>query len=155
MKRRDWKRVRPNSLLAALRLNKEYALEHHHMSVERIGDRMGQTHDAVYKWLATGRMPAILIPSYEHACGCHFVSQWLASAAGKLVIDVPTGRTAGATDIHALQEQAHEAIGALMRFYDGKQDIDTTLAAVAACLEGFAWHDHNVRKHAQPELELA
>lgn len=61
------KRQRANSLLHALRLCKEWAQAKRHLSVERIADRMGTTHDSLYKWLATGRMPAILIPAYEQA----------------------------------------------------------------------------------------
>ena len=56
------KRQRANSLVHALRLCKEWAQAKRHLSVERIADRMGTTHDSLYKWLATGRMPAILIP---------------------------------------------------------------------------------------------
>ena len=94
MTRRNWKQARANSLTHALRLCKEYAQDRHNLGVERIADRMGQSHDNLYKWLATGRMPAILVPAYELACGCHFVSDWLAASAGRLVVPMPTGRSA-------------------------------------------------------------
>lgn len=155
MKRRSWKHFRANSLIAALRGCKDFALDRANLSVERIADRMGVTHDALYKWLATGRMPAVLIPAYEHACGCAFVSRWLAASAGHVVIDIPTGRIASDEELHALQSASHDAIGALMAFYKGAKDAEETLGAIAHALEQFAWHDTNVRKHAQPELELA
>ena len=93
------KRQRANSLVHALRLCKEWAQAKRHLSVERIADRMGTTHDSLYKWLATGRMPAILIPAYELACGCHYVSEWLAASADRLVVDMPTGRKAEGTEL--------------------------------------------------------
>lgn len=102
MTRRDWKRFRPNSLLAALRGCKEFALERKRLSIERIADLMGVTHDSLYKWLATGRMPLVLLPTYELACGCNFASVWLAAQAGKMVIDIPTGRHTAETDLVAL-----------------------------------------------------
>ena len=77
MTRRNWKRVRPSSMVEALRLCKEFAQDKKNLSVERIADRMGVTHDSLYKWLAQGRLPAILIPSYQHVCCCAFVSEWL------------------------------------------------------------------------------
>lgn len=65
MSRRNWKNVRANSLVHALRLCKEFAQERQNLGVERIADRMGVTHDSLYKWLGTGRMPANLVPTYE------------------------------------------------------------------------------------------
>ena len=61
--KRNWKRVRPTSLLHALELCVEYARDVHNLSVERIADLMGITADLLYKWLSNGRLPAMLIPS--------------------------------------------------------------------------------------------
>jgi len=47
MIRRDWKRLRAASLVEALRLCKAYAQERANLSVERIADRMGVTHDSL------------------------------------------------------------------------------------------------------------
>ncbi len=99
MTTRNWKRVRASSATDALRLCKEYAQEKKNLSIERIADRMGVSHDSLYKWLAKGNLPYILVPAFEMACGCHFASDWAAASAGKLAIDMPTGRTATQTDM--------------------------------------------------------
>ena len=156
MTRRNWKRVRPSSLVEALRLCKEFATERHHLSVERIADRMGATHDSLYKWLATGRLPAILIPAYEHACGCHFASAWLAASAGKVVVDMPTGRTATPADMVEFNSGFAAALQLLSDFYahPGQADPTETLAALTAHLQQVAYHQANVQQHATPELEF-
>ncbi|WP_133717100.1 hypothetical protein [Methylocaldum gracile] len=151
---RNWKRIQPTSLLHALRLCKDHAREKHNRSVERIADLMGVTHDALYKWLATGKMPASLIPAYEMACGIDYVSRWLAISAGKLVIDIPTGKTAKPGDIHELQDILNSAMGNLIRFYSGRAQADETLAAIQSAMEGLALHRGNVAKHAHPELDF-
>ena len=155
MSRRDWKRFRPNSLLAALRGCKEFAHERKNLSVEGIADRMGVSHDVLYKWLATGRMPAILIPAYELVCGAHFATTWLAACAGKLVIDIPTGRHTAEADLVALNSGFSAALQLLADFYarPGTHPADT-LAALQQHLEQVAWHRANVAQAANPELEF-
>ena len=70
MTRRVWKRYQPATLREALQGCKQYAQEARHLSVERIAERMGlEDHWSLYKWVANGRMPAVLVPAYEHACG--------------------------------------------------------------------------------------
>lgn len=152
--RRDWKRTQPTSLVHALRLCKDHALEKKNLSVERIADLMGVTTDSLYKWLSNGRMPANLIPAYEHICQIGFVSRWLAVSDGKVVIDIPTGRAATALDVHQLQGTLNSAVGSILDFAAGKADADATLAAINAGLAGLAWHRANVEKHLQPELEF-
>ena len=157
MIRRNWKRVHPNSLVDALRLCKEFAQEKNNLSIERIADRMGVSHDSLYKWLATGSLPAILIPAFEHACGCHFASCWLAASAGKLAIDMPTGRTATQTDMVELNSCFGAALQLLSDFYaaPAKADATETLAALASHLQQVAWHHANVSQHTTPELDFA
>lgn len=156
MTRRNWKRVRPTSLLDALRTCKDFALERHQLSVERIADRMGASADSLYKWLATGRMPAVLIPPYELACGCNFVSVWYATAAGKLVIDMPTGRKAGAADVMSVNSSCASALQLLTSFYadPARADAEATLAALRAHMELVTYHHHNVAQYQAPELEF-
>lgn len=156
MSGRNWKRVRPNSLVEALRLCKEFALERGRLSVERIADRMGVTHDSLYKWLATGRMPAILLPAYELACGCHFASEWLAASAGKLVICLPTGRTVTPADMVEFNTGFAAALQLLSDFYakPGQADPTATLDALTAHLQQVAYHHKNVAAYATPELEF-
>jgi transcriptional regulator with XRE-family HTH domain len=156
MTRRNWKRVRPTSLIEALRLCKEYAHERRNLSIERIADRMGVTHDSLYKWLAGGRLPAILIPAYELACGCSFVSEWLAASAGKLVIDMPTGRKCGTEDLLTVNSGCAAALQLLTAFYadPASADTDATLSALRGHLEQVAYHHQNVARYAAPELEF-
>ncbi|MCY1391421.1 hypothetical protein D9M71_62630 [compost metagenome] len=155
MSRARWKRVFPTSLRHALELCKDYALKVQNLSVERLAERMGMAdHWTLYKWLNTGRMPAVMIPAYEAACGCQYVTRWLASASGGVLIDMPTGRRCTAQDMQALQAQLHTAVGALMAFYDGTADAPAALATVRQSLEGLAWHHGNVAQHQQPQLDL-
>lgn len=154
MSSRFWKRVQPTSLREALRLCKDCALERKNYSVERIADLMGITADTLYKWLATGKMPATSIPLYEHICGINFVTRWLAASSGHLLISAPTGRNATAQDMQALQEVVHAAVGKLLQFYADKADACSVLAAIQSGMEGLAWHKGNVEKHLQPEFEF-
>lgn len=155
MSRRNWKRLRPATLRDALKACKDFAQERHNLGIERIAARMGlEDHWVLYKWLASARMPAVMIPAYENACGCHYVTQWLAGSAGQLMIDVPTGRTCGAQDLQDLQALLHAATGALMAFYAGGSDTPSTLAAIRSAMEGLGWHHGNVAQHDQPQLEL-
>ncbi len=154
MSRRNWKRLRPTSLREALRLCKDYALERKGLSVERISDLMGVTADALYKWLATGRMPASLIPSFEHICGIDFVTRWFAASAGKLLIDIPTGRSVTAEDILSLHGVMNEAAKQILDFYERtpQPEAAKVQAAIAEAMQTLAWHHNNVQKHNQPEL---
>ncbi|HII2941682.1 TPA: hypothetical protein ACY17N_004677 [Pseudomonas aeruginosa] len=151
----QWKRAQPISLRDALKMSQQHAKERFNFSIERIAALMGlEDHWALYKWIANGRMPAVLIPAYEQACGINLVSRWLASSGGKLLIDIPTGRTSSAHDIQALQAVLHEATGKLMAFYSDNTEASATLAAIQAGLEELAWHRGNVQQHAHPQLEL-
>ena len=156
MTRRNWKNVRAHSLVHALRLCKEFAQDRHNLSVERIADRMGVSHDSLYKWLATGRLPAILILAYEHACGCHFASIWYATSAGKLVIDMPTGRKADGTELLDMNSSCAAALQLLTAFYAAPHaaDPEATLAALRQHMEQVAFHHNNVAQYATPELEF-
>lgn len=156
MTRRNWKQVRANSATHALRLCKEYAQDKHNLSIERIADRMGVTHDSLYKWLATGRLPFILLPAFEHACGCHFASEWAAASAGKVVINLPTGRTVQQGDLVELNTGFGAALQLLADFYSapGKADATQTLAALTTHLQQVAWHQANVAQFSTPELEF-
>ncbi len=156
MIRAPLKRQRANSLVHAMRLCKEYAQVKRHLSVERIADRMGASHDSLYKWLATGRMPAILIPAFELACGCNYVSEWLAASADRLVVDMPTGRKAEGTELLDMNSSCAAALQLLTAFYAAPQaaDPEATLAALRLHLEQVAYHHHNVAAYATPELEF-
>ncbi|MCY1509224.1 hypothetical protein D9M68_435580 [compost metagenome] len=155
MNRRRWKTIQPNSLRHSLELCKEYARDVLNLSVERLAERMGLAdHWTLYKWISSGRMPAVMIPAYEAACGCNFVTRWMAGAAGKLLIDIPTGRKCSVQDIQDVQAQLHATTGALMAFYAGHLDAEATLGSIRTAMESLGWHHGNVAQHVQPQLEL-
>lgn len=142
------------SLRAAFEQDKQFALTRHRRGVERIAELMGVPPHVLYKWLESGRMPAICLPAWEHATGGAAVMRYLASQGHRIVIDIPTGRDVVASDITALQRVTHEAIGALLGFAEGRTDADQTMAALLHAMGALAWHRENVRKTAAPELEL-
>ncbi len=155
MAKRVWKRVRATSLRHAMELCKEYARDKHNLSVERIAELMGLAdHWVLYKWISEGRMPAVMIPAYEATCGKQFITQWLASSSGRLLIDMPTGRTCKARDVQALQEVLHTTTGALMQFYAGDAETEDVLGTVKTAMESLSWHHSNVAAYEQPQLEL-
>lgn len=155
MNRRRWKNIQPTSLRHGLELCKDFAKEAQNMSVERIAVEMGVTDQwTVYKWLQTGRMPANMIRPYERACGCDYVTRWIAASAGRLTIVIPTGRNCTAKDMQALQELLTTAAGKLLAFYANNIDADDALAAIQAAMEGLAWHRGNVTQTQNPQLEL-
>lgn len=156
MTRRNWKLARPASLTEALRLCVDYAKERHNKGIERIADQMGHSHDSLYKWVATGKLPAILVPSFELVCGCHFASTWLATAAGKLVIDMPTGTKGNPEDMVALNSGFASALQLLTNFYAARAqgDAQAVLAALNAHLAQVAWHSANVAHSGTPEFDF-
>ena len=155
MARSNWKRVQPRSLCNAMELCLQHARDVHNRSVERVAELMGLTsHWVLYKWMESGRIPAIQIQAFEYSCGIDCVTRYLAHSAHKLLIDIPTGRKASHKDIHDLQAAIHEAVGSLIKFYNDKADADETVAAITGVMEDLAWHRGTVKKHHQPEFDL-
>lgn len=152
---RNWKRLQPTSLRHALELCKEHAREKLNRSVERIADEMGiADHWTCYKWFQTGRIPANLIRPYEAACGIDYVTRWIAASAGKLLIDIPSGRRLQNTDLVTMHNGFGAALQLLTDFYAGKADSAPTLEALTAHLDDMAWHRANVVQFATPELDF-
>ncbi len=152
---RNWRRVQPVSLRHALELCKDYARERHNLSVERIAERMGLAdHFQLYKVLQSGRLAANMIRPYESACGIDFVTRWIAASAGKLLVDIPSGRKLKSADVVALHTGFAAAVQLLTSLYEGNADRDDVLAALTSHLEDMAWHRHNVALHAEPELDF-
>lgn len=152
-----WKHLRPTSLVHALRLCKEYAQARRNLSVERIADRMGASHDALYKWLATGRMPLVLLPAYEHVCGAHYASDFLAATAGRMAIPLPLGRKADGADLLAINASWANALQLLTQFYaaPASADPEATLAALRQHLEQVAYHHANVAAASAPQFDFS
>lgn len=153
--KRNWKKVRPTSLLNSLELCTEFARESKNASIQRIAECMSEkTHHTIYKYLENGSLPLVKLRAFEHACGANFVTRWVAMSAGMLVIDIPSGRSADSDDVLALQEILNDAVGALLSFYSGKTKEEDVMARITAGMEGLAFHRENVKKFDQPELPL-
>lgn len=156
MRKRNWKKVWPGSLRDALNLCTEYARETRHLSVERIADQMGVVdHWTLRKWIQNGRFPLNMVRSFENVCGINLATRWLAASGDYLLIDIPKGRNADASDINVLQETLNTAAGQLIQFYSKKINAEDAMSAIQNALEGLAWHRGNVKKHMEPELDFS
>lgn len=154
MTSRNWKHP-PQSLPQAMAACLKHAQDKHRRSVDRVAGLMGLANPwTLYKWVESGRLPAILVGSFEHACGVDHVTRYLAHAAHRLIIDIPRGRLPEATDLQAVMDASHCALGALIDFAAGKAGSQAVMDAVTAAMEHLAWHRENARKAEQPELEL-
>jgi len=132
----------------------KHARNRHRRSVDRVADLMGLANKwNLYKWMESGRLPAVLIPAFEHACGAHYVSEYLAYAAQRLAIEIPQGRTDDES-VAALQGMFADAVSLLVRFYRDEADADHTIAQLHRVLSATAWHRENIIKRIEPELDL-
>lgn len=155
MTHRDWKKARPTTLPQAMELCLAYAREVHHLSVDNVADLMSLPSKwRIYKWVEGADLPLRYLRGFEHACGCDFVTRYLAHSAHRLLIDIPRGRSIAAADLNALQQLSNEAVGALIAFAAGQVEAEEVIAATTRAMEGLAWHRANAEKHHQPELEL-
>lgn len=155
MIRRYWKNLRPTSLPRAIEACIDFARENKNASVDRIADWMGlNSKFTLYKWIANGRIPAVEIPAFEHACGCTYITDYLGHAAHKLLIDIPTGR-GNTDDVAALQSACAEAVSSISRFHRGQANAEQTLGRIRDAMSHLAFHHVDVEKAQQPELEFA
>jgi hypothetical protein len=153
MAKRNWKRQRGTSMRNAMELCVRYARDVHNLSVERIAELMGlENHFTLYKWMESGRMPAVLIRSFENACQCDYVTKYIAYSANKLVIDMPTGRRPAHKELNELSVYAHTVIGKLISFFETSEDEAAVIQAVNTLIEDLAHQRGNVEKYQQPEL---
>lgn len=155
MSKRNWKRASARSLRHSMELCLEYAKERHNLGVERIADRMGlASHWTLYKWMESGRLPANLIRPFEHACGCTFVTQYIAASAHKLLIDIPSAKPVVDTDLLALQTGFNEAVNVLARFYKGDAEAPQALGELTRLMADIAAHRAKVAMACTPELDF-
>lgn len=150
----NWNKYQPKDLKDAFRACKDFAKQKKNYSVERIAELMGATPESLYKWMADGRMPAAMIPVFEHVTGAHFVTEYLAGGAGRLVIKIPAGHPVDAEAIAGLQGILAEAMTDLIRCYAGKASVEQTRQELTGTLQSLAWHRENVSKLQQPEFDL-
>ena len=155
MSRRNWKKVRANSLRHAMELCLEFAREKQNLSVDRVADLMGLPSKwTLYKWLENGRIPAVLIRPFEHACGADYMTLYIAASSNRLIVDIPSGRKATNAEVNELQGSFSDAMGLLIRFYQGQSAAEDTITALNHVMGGIAWHSENVSKSQTPELAM-
>lgn len=153
----NWKRFRASNLREAMRACKDFALERHKLSVARIAELMGDvTEDTLYGWLSKGRMPAVLIPTFEHVCGANFVTDWLAASAGRMVIAMPKGHKVSEAELLQINADCTAAMSQLAAFYADPSKVDTAelMELLQRHLEQVAFQHHNVGQYIAPELEF-
>jgi hypothetical protein len=155
MPRKNWKRVQATSLRHALELCLAYAKDKNNLGVERVADLMGiPNHWALYKYLENGRMPAILIRPFEHACGINFITQYLAHSDNNLLVRIPTGKKATGFELSELGAVINETNQLLHLFYEGKKEANEVIDSIFSVMENLAYHKGNIEKQQQPELDF-
>lgn len=154
MRKRNWKKERATSLVHSFELAGDYALEVLRRPPKQMAELMDTSLPTYYRWISEGAMPASKIRQFEHLCGCHFVSDYLALAAGRMVVEMPVGKRATESDIAALQSGTAQAIHLVIEFYAGRAALDETTSAMDDALRGLSFHRANVTKLAEPELDF-
>lgn len=149
----NWNLKRSTSVRHGMELDVAHGQAVHGLSVARIADLIGMSsHFTLYKQMENGRLPAVLIPAFEHACGSNFLLQYLAHSAGFLLVKVPTGRKAEHRELNELSRFAHEVLALLIQFYDSQEGVDEAFHAVTRLMEDLAFQRGNIEKYQQPEL---
>jgi hypothetical protein len=155
MRKTTRKTRRPTSLEDAYQMCLDHALAKHRRAAKALAELMGVPISTFYRWLSECSMPANLIRQFEAFCGTGYVSEYLCtSGGGRVVIDIPTGRSATVTDLSEVQANSAVAVGMLAKFYEGKATAEETLEALTGTLTDLAYHRQNVIKHSEPELAL-
>lgn len=153
MRKANWKRKRGTSMRNALELCIRYARDVHNLSVDRIAELMGmESHYTLYRWIESGRMPAVMIRPFENVCQCDYVTRYIAHSANLIAFEFPTGRKAQHKELNELSVYAHQVIGKLIEFFDTAEDEEPVIEAVTTLIEDLALQRANVQKHHQPEL---
>ncbi len=154
LRKRRWKSVRATSLSEAVELSVNYAAEHRR-PIKVLGDLMGVEVKTLYRWLSDTSMPLNRVRQFEAFCGVPFISEYLCMAAGdKVVVSIPTGKTAQVTDLAEVHGNFSEALTLLSRFYQNGEAVEETVIALTNTLSQLAYQRSNVLKSGQPELEL-
>lgn len=154
MNRQRWKPRQPAHMQEAIRLCLDYAVHKHNRSVARIAELMGISEWVIYKWMSKGSIPSERIRPFEFACDATYITQYIATSAQKLIIDIPAGKPCGESDLLDLQNTLNSAVSLLTQFYRGDSDVGDVLQGINSALVNIASHRENVKKHDNPELGL-
>lgn len=154
MAARKWKPMRPaHSIGHATEMDLAHALKNYNRSIKTVAGLMGTKLDTFYKQLAEDRIPVCAVAAFGHACGSHYLTDFLSAQAGRLVVGMPTGR-ATPLNLAELQVFQSEVLALLMRCYERKADPRETADALTALLGEIAFQRENVLRLDAPELDL-
>ncbi|MCU7878330.1 MAG: hypothetical protein KZQ84_16300 [Candidatus Thiodiazotropha sp. (ex Lucinoma borealis)] len=158
MRKRNWKNYRANSRREAVEACIRYAREVKNRSVEQVAELTGMdSHWPIYKWMESGNIPSARILPFQQACGgCTFITDYFAYATHKIVITMPTGRQADPKSIFKLQEHLNATVGYLLQYNEQHSDqlAEKAISSIKTAMEDLAYHQINIEKQRQPELEL-
>ena len=154
MSGRNWRTANPASFEDAMVLCLDYAQEKHRRNVQRVAALHVPSQNTIHGYLRGGSIPGRKLEAFQHACGCDFLTRYLAHSAGNLLIPIPTGKRVGVDDVHRLQGTLNDAVRALLGFAAGTLDADGVNAAMTSAMEALAWQRENAARNDQPELEL-
>ena len=132
----------------------DYAYDKHRRNVQRVAALLGTSPNTIYGWLREGSIPGRKIEAFQHACGCNFITRYLAHSASNLLIPIPAGRASQVRDVHRLQDTLNQSVSALLGFAEGTLDAEGVRTATTAAMEALAWQRENAARHDQPELDL-
>jgi hypothetical protein len=151
-------RKRTKKYLHATSLSEAFDLCVDHAAGQRrpakvLADLMGIELKTLYRWLAETSMPLNRIRQFEEFCGVRYVSEYLCVADGRrVVIEIPSGRRPGITELSNLQSSFADAAAALCRYYDTGSEQQVAIVALTHAMTQTAYHRENVAKDHTPEL---
>jgi hypothetical protein len=122
---------------------------------KRMADLMGVDVKTYYRWAAESSMPLNRVRQFEAFSQASFISEYLCTAhGGRVVITIPTGKKAKASDLGEMQANFGKVVMLLEQFYNDKSGLQDTIAVLSQVLSQVAYHRENVIKNSNPELEL-
>ena len=133
---------------------KDFAKDKHNLSVERIADEMGLTAGRLYQHLENGDMPFNRVRSFQNACRCHYVTQYMAHGDDYILIKMPKGKKISDEKMLQFSATYSKALNELTEFHTHHQNPEAVIAALSEHLEKTAWHRANVERTSQPQLDF-
>lgn len=150
--RRSLKREVSVSIQHAIELCLKNGMQQHNRDIARIGSMIGQNTSTFYKWLGEERIPLSHILAFEIACDAHFITQYLAHAHSKMLVDIPSGRKGTHREWSELASYTQQVLNMLLDADEQKQDPDETARAITSLMQDFSYHRERMLKHRQPDL---
>lgn len=116
--------------------------------VNDIADAMpGASREAVYKWVQTGRIPLVMVPAFEAACGASFVSRALAELSGYLLVKAPVAGVGQLGLARVNCQVAQGMLDAAVAIVDPTQ-AQQAVRSISLAIDGLASIRHSCAKVA-------